>query len=248
MIEHPLTQQLQQLKCHGMAQAIQEQFDNDEYRTLSFDERLALLIEREKLARENRQYTSRLRRATLKHAAAIVDIQYNQHRGLSQTVITKLSAGDYLRKRQNLLITGATGTGKTFLACAFGEQACRQSFRVKYWRVSRLLQAFIIARADGTYSKLLKQLSQVNLLILDDWGLEPLNDVNKRDLLELLDDRHQEASTCLTSQLPVKQWHSYIADPTLADAILDRLVHNAHKIELLGDSMRKTSKEVDTVM
>lgn len=165
MIEHPILEQLRQLKLHGMVQALQEQLDNDTYQTLAFEERLALLLEREKIERENRQYTARLRKATLKHVVAIPDVRYDAARNLSKSVVLKLSEGRYLHKKYNLLITGKTGTGKTFLACAFAEQACKQGFKVKYWRISRLLHALVVARGDGSYTRLLKQLAQINLLM-----------------------------------------------------------------------------------
>ena len=239
MLTHPLFEQLQQLRCSGMIAALKEQMEKPDIAQLSFDERLALLIERECLLRENRRLKNRLRQAKLKTQACLEDIDYQAERGLIKSIISQLSSCDWIGRKQNLLITGATGTGKTFLSCAFAHQGCLQGYTSYYIRLPRLFQMLTVAKGDGTYMKFLITLAKTQLLILDDWGLTPMDDNQRRDLLEILDDRHNHSSTIVTSQLPIKLWHDAMGDPTLNDAILDRLVHNAHKLELKGESMRK---------
>jgi len=245
MLTHPLMEQLRQLRCVGMSEAFHEQLNQIDCHELSFEERLSLLVERELMLRETRQLKSRLTHAQLKQKACLMDIDYQASRGLAKNTIQSFSTCQFIAKKQNILITGCTGTGKTFLACALGHQACLEGFRVKYWRLPRLLQAMNIARGDGSYSKFLLQLAKTDFVILDDWGLEPLTAQTRRDLLEVLDDRHNQSATCITSQLPIKHWHETIGDPTLADAILDRVIHNAHKVELKGESLRKKINALD---
>ena len=239
MLTHPLFEQLKTLRWQGVLEAFQEQIGTPDINRLSFDERFALLIERECLVRDNRKLTNRLRQAKLKEQACIEDIDYSSERQLSRTVITRLAQCNFIARKENLLITGPTGTGKTYLACAFANQACRQGYGARYIRLPKLFQAITIAKGDGSYIKLMEHVSKLSLLVLDDWGVAPMTDANRRDLLEIIDDRYNQASTLITSQLPVNTWHDSIGDATLGDAILDRLLHNAHRIEIDGPSMRK---------
>jgi DNA replication protein DnaC len=222
-----------------MARALTEQAQTPEIQNLTFEERLALLIEREVTERHNRQTSSRLRRARLKQSAVAEDIDYRHPRGLDRLLFRRLLTGDWVRGHHNVLITGPTGVGKTYLACALADAACRQGYTALYQRLPRLLEELTIARADGHYLKLMSTLAKVDVLVLDDWGLAILDGERRRDLLEVLDERYQTHSTVVTSQLPVAHWHDALGDPTLADAILDRLVHHAHPLTLAGDSLRK---------
>jgi DNA replication protein DnaC len=241
MLTHPLFEQLKTLRCDGMLEAFQDQLNTPDINRLSFDERFALLIEREYILRENRKLTNRLRQAKLKEpTACIEDIDYSPERHLSKTVITRLAECGFISRKENILITGPTGAGKTYLACAFANQACRQGYGARYIRLPKLFQEISIAKADGSYIKLMEHVAKLSLLILDDWGLAPMTDANRRDLLEIIDDRYHRSSTLITSQLPIQAWHESIGDATLGDAILDRLIHNAHRIEVKGPSMRET--------
>ncbi|MCP5347369.1 MAG: ATP-binding protein [Pseudomonadales bacterium] len=239
MLKHPTLEKLQALKFTGMATALVDQMTTPDIEELGFEERLGLLVDREMTERESRRLTSRLRRARLRHNAALEDIDYQNPRGLDKTLIQSLAACRWVQEHLNILITGPTGVGKTWLACALAQKVCREGYTVQYVRLSRLLRELMIAKGDGRYPKLLANLAKVDVLILDDWGLIKPNAENRRDLLEVLEDRHGLRSTIVTSQLPVEEWHAVIGDPTLADAILDRLVHNAYKINLRGESLRK---------
>jgi DNA replication protein DnaC len=239
MLTHPTLDKLQALKFTGMASALAEQSKMPDIEELAFEERLGLLVDRELTERENRRLTSRLRRAKLKHNAALEDIDYRHPRGLDKSLIQSLAACRWVKEHLNILLTGPTGVGKTWLACALAHKACREGHTAHYLRLPRLLQDMAIAKGDGRYNKLLATLAKTDVLIIDDWGLAKLTAENRRDLLEILEDRHGSRSTLATSQLPVDKWHDMIGDPTLADAILDRLVHNAYKINLKGGSMRK---------
>jgi DNA replication protein DnaC len=239
MLTHPTLEKLQRLKFTGMAAALAEQLQMPDIEELAFEERLGLLIDREITERENRRLSSRLRRARLKHQAAIEDIDYRHPRGLDKSLIQSLAACRWVTEHLNILLTGPTGVGKTWLACALAQKACREGHTALYLRLPRLLQEMAIAKGDGRYPKLLATLAKTEVLILDDWGLAKLTAEQRRDLLEILEDRHGVRSTLATSQLPIEKWHDLIGDPTLADAILDRLVHNAYKIHLKGGSLRK---------
>jgi DNA replication protein DnaC len=239
MLNHPTFEKLHALRLSGMYQALMEQMQMPEITALSFEERLGLLVDRESTERENRRLTTRLRQAKLRQTACIEDIDYRHPRGLDKALMTRLVTCQWVHDRQNILITGPTGIGKTWLACALGHKACREGWTALSLRLPRFLQELPIAKGDGRYGKLLTTLAKTDVLILDDWGLAPLNDENRRDLLELLDDRYDRRATMVTSQLPVDHWHEAIGEPTLADAMLDRLVHNAYKISLQGESMRK---------
>jgi DNA replication protein DnaC len=239
MLTHPTLDKLQTLKFTGMATALAEQLQMPDIEELAFEERLGLLIDREITERENRRLSSRLRRARLKHNAALEDIDYRHPRGLDKSLIQSLAACRWVTEHLNILLTGPTGVGKTWLACALAQKACREGHTALYLRLPRLLQDMAIAKGDGRYPKLLATLARTDVLVLDDWGLAKLSGEQRRDLLEILEDRHGVHSTLATSQLPVEKWHDLIGDPTLADAILDRLVHNAYKIHLKGGSMRK---------
>jgi DNA replication protein DnaC len=239
MLNHPTFEKLHILRLSGMYQALVEQMQTPDIAALSFEERLGLLVDRESTERENRRLTTRLRQAKLRQTACIEDIDYRHPRGLDKTLMTRLTTCQWVRDRHNVLSTGPTGIGKTWLACALGHKVCREGWTALYLRLPRFLQELPIAKGDGHYGKLLTTLAKTDLLILDDWGLAPLSDENRRDLLELLDDRYDRRATMVTSQLPVDHWHEALGEPTLADAILDRLVHNAYKIALQGESMRK---------
>lgn len=239
MLKHPTLDKLQALKLTGMVAALIDQMTMPDIDELSFEERLGLLVDREITERENRRLTSRLRRARLRHNAALEDIDYRYPRGLDKGLIQSLASCQWAKEHLNILITGPTGVGKTWLACALAQKACREGYTAQYIRLGRLLRELMIAKGDGRYPKLLAGLAKVDVLLLDDWGLTKLNAENRRDLLEVLEDRHGIRSTIATSQLPMDEWHNVIGDPTLADAILDRLVHTAYKINLRGESMRK---------
>lgn len=232
--------QLKHLKLSGMAMALERQTIMPHLQALSFDERLGMLVDEENSYRENRRLDRLLKAAKMKFSSACMeDIDYSGRRGLDKGLVAGLLSCEWIRHHQNILITGATGCGKTWLGCAFGNQAARKGLHVLYRRTPRLLESLEVAHADGSLPKLRLQLAKADLLILDDWGLAPLNALARNDLLEIIDDRVGCSSTIITSQLPVDAWHSYIGDPTLADAILDRLIHTSHRLPLKGDSMRK---------
>ena len=239
MLKHPTLDKLHALKLTGMAAALADQSATPDITDLSFEERLGLLVDREMTERDNRRMTSRLRRAKLRHNAILEDLDYRYSRGLDKGLVQSLASCQWVKEHLNVLITGPTGVGKTWLACALAHKACREGYTAQYVRLTRLLRELTIAKGDGQYSKLLTSLAKVDVLILDDWGLMKLSAENRRDLLEVLEDRHGRRSTIATSQLPIEEWHGVIGDATLADAILDRLVHNAYKINLRGESMRK---------
>ena len=239
MLKHPTLDKLHALKLTGMAAALEDQSATPDITDLSFEERLGLLVDREMTERDNRRMTSRLRRAKLRHNAILEDLDYRYSRGLDKGLVQSLAGCQWVKEHLNVLITGPTGVGKTWLACALAHKACREGYTAQYVRLTRLLRELTIAKGDGQYSKLLTDLAKVDVLILDDWGLMKLSAENRRDLLEVLEDRHGRRSTIATSQLPIEEWHGVIGDATLADAILDRLVHNAYKINLRGESMRK---------
>ena len=239
--EHTLDQ-LRSLRLDGMIRAIEEQTMNPAAAALSFDERLSLIVQREITWREDRRLQRLLKAAKLKVSDACVeDIDWRASRGLDRAMVTALAGGDWLRHGQNLLITGATGCGKTWLACALAHQAARSGFSVLYTRAVRLFDELQVAHGDGSFARRLSQLAKLDLLLIDDFAISPIDAGQRNDLLELLDDRVGSRSTLITSQLPVKAWHTYLDDPTLADAILDRVVHSSHKIELKGRSLRENN-------
>jgi DNA replication protein DnaC len=239
MLDHPTLDLLHELGLHGMAQGLRELAQNPEARVLEHGEWLAILLEHEATLRRQKRFEARARTARLRHAASVEDVDYRAQRGLDRTLFLKLAACQWIRDHRNLLVTGPCGTGKSWLACALGHKACRENLSVLYQRVPRLMAALALARGDGRYAKLLRSLARVNLVILDDWGPEPLGPEQRRDLLEIVEDRYDTGSLLMTSQLPIERWYEIIGDPTLADAILDRVVHNAYRIELKGDSLRK---------
>lgn len=236
-------EKLHGLRLKGMYRALEEQLQRGDAAELSFDERLALLVDCEWQLREERRTNRRLKQAKLKQRACAEDIDYRYPRGLDRALMQDLLSAHWVRSRRNLIITGATGLGKTWLACALGDKACREGMSVEYYRVPRLLTELAIARADGTLLKFLDRLARVDLLVLDDWGLSPLESQGQHDLLELVDDRAGKRSLLVTSQLPTNKWHSMVADPSVADALLDRIVGTAQQIALKGASMRKGDPE-----
>ncbi|UPT83494.1 IS21-like element helper ATPase IstB (plasmid) [Bradyrhizobium barranii subsp. apii] len=247
MLNHPTHERLIELGLSGMAKAFEEQRRSPDLEALPFEDRIGLLVDREAAERDTRRLTTRLKLASLRQNACVEDVDLRTPRGIDRAVFAKLASGDWIDRHENLLITGATGLGKSWLACALGHKACRDNRSVLYHRVPRLFEALGLARGDGRYARLLKTLGRAQVLILDDWGLSVLTAAERRDLLEILDDRHGRSSTIVTSQLPVDTWHEVIGDPTLGDAILDRLVHNAHRLQLAGESMRKRNAKTITL-
>ena len=240
MLKHPTLDQLHALGLHGMAKAFAEIAAGGEADGLGHHEWLGLLLDRETSWRQDKRLVARLRVAKLRQQACVEDVDYRNPRGLDRALFQKLAEGEWINAHDNLALIGPTGVGKSWLASALGHKACRDNRSVLYQRVPRLFEALALARGDGRHPRLLRNLGRADLLILDDWGLEQLDAAARHDLLEILEDRYGRRSTMITSQLPVDRWHEIIGDPTYADAILDRLVHNAHRIELAGESMRRT--------
>jgi DNA replication protein DnaC len=242
MLNEQTFDKLYAMKLIGMSEGFKEQLEQSSFRDLSFEERLAMLVDRQWIWKENKRLKRLLQDAKLKLQASLEDIDYRTPRGIEKSVILSLTSCQWIRSHQNLLISGPTGGGKTFLACAFAQKACREGFRSLYLRSPQFFYQIALARADGSYGTLMKRLSKTHLLVLDDLGLTPLTDTERRDLLEVIEDRTGNSSTLITSQLPIDHWHDHIGDPTIADAIMDRLIHNAHRIQLKGGSMRKKQK------
>jgi DNA replication protein DnaC len=242
MLNQPTLNSLRSLRLTGMAEAFAQQLEQPDLHRLSFDERLALLVDRELTYRNNRRLQRLLHSAHFRQQVSVEEINFQAKRGLDRSLVAALSSCDWIRQHHNLLITGATGTGKSWIACAFGQAACRQGLSVKYERTHRLLDQLRIARGDGSYHKRLSQLAKFDLLILDDFGLKSLQQTERHDLLELIEDRHALHSTLITSQLPVSAFYEYLNEPTIADALLDRLLTNAHRLDLRGESLRRKSK------
>lgn len=239
MLTNQTIDTLRQLRLNGMADAYVRQQKDVHSGELSFDDRFGLLVDHEWTLRKNRQLTRLLRAANLRVQATPEEIDYHIPRGLDRSLLQQLLTGQWLTQRHNLLISGPTGAGKTFLASALATGACRQGFTVRYHRLSRLLQEMMMAKGDGTYRRVSQSLAKIDLLILDDWGLANVSAPEARELLDILDDRVRQHSTCVVSQIPVELWHDQFSNATLADAVLDRLVHDAYRIQLKGDSMRK---------
>ena len=239
MLNQPTLEKLQTMKLHGMADAFRTQLETADASQLSFEERFAMLVDQQWLWKENRALARRLRVAKLKERGVIEDIDYQHPRGLDRKLIRTLASSEWVRQHQNLLLIGPTGIGKTWLGCALAQKACRDGFTILHKRSSELFRDLAVAHVDGSFGRLLTKLARIDILVLDDFAMAPLKDSERRDFLELCDDRYQRRSIILTSQLPLAHWHEQIGDPTLADSILDRLVHNAYRIELNGESMRK---------
>jgi DNA replication protein DnaC len=238
VLNQPTLTKLHAMKLSAMAEAMERQLGSSEHAHLAFEERIGLLVDAEWARREERKLTRRLQLAKLRHAASIEDLDFRASRGLDRQVVLSLAQCGWIRDGLNVLITGLTGTGKSYLACALAERACRSGFSAHYVRTARLVHDLAVARGDGSYSRALSRLAKIDLLVLDDWLLAPLKESERRDLLEVIEDRHERRSTLITSQLPVKAWHDALGEPTIADSICDRLIHGAYQIDLKGKSMR----------
>jgi len=239
MLREPLMNKLTSMKLWGMLEGLREQIENPQYKELSFEERLGLILDREWNLRQDRGLKRRLQIARFREAAVMEDLELSTKRGLDRSQVLYLAQEDWIRQKLNVIITGPTGAGKTYLACALGTAACRNHFSVRYFQMSRLLQKVTLSQADGSYPKLLNSLAKAHLLIIDDWLRTPLSKSQTSDILEIIEDRYKLSSTILATQVPVADWHERMANPTLADAIMDRVIHNAYRLELKGESMRK---------
>ena len=232
------------MRLNGMADAFRQQLEQPDVSGLSFEERFGMLVDRQWSWKEDRALARRLRTSRLKSPASVEDIDYQTPRGLDRSLVRSLTAeSEWAKQHLNILLTGATGVGKSWLAAALAHKACRDGYTAYYARAAQLFRELALAHADGSFGRLLRRLSQTDVLVIDDWAMAPLTDPERRDILEIFDDRYQTRSTILTSQLPISSWHAQIGDPTIADSILDRLVHHAHRIELKGESLRKKRKE-----
>jgi len=240
MMNQATLDKMQAMKMAAMAEAFGNQLGSSQYAELIFEERVGLLVDAEWTAREQRKLSRRLRAAKLRHAASLENVDFKTPRRLHRQVVLSLGTCAWIGERQNLILTGPTGIGKSFLSCAFVEAACRKGFSATYVRMPRLLHDLAVSRGDGTYTRHLTRLAKLDLLAIDDWLLAPLKDAERRDLLEVIEDRSERASTLIASQLPVKDWHGVIGDPNQADALCDRLLHQAHRMELKGPSLRQT--------
>ena len=243
MLNQPTIEKLQIMKLHGMAQAFREQLESTGANQLSFEERFGLLVDQQWLWKENRALARRLQTARLKERSVIEDIDYQHPRGLDRKLMRTLATSEWIRQHQHVLLIGPTGIGKSWLGCALAQKACRDGFSVLHKRCSELFRDLAVAHADGSLGRQLLRFSRIDVLLLDDFAMAPLKDSERRDLLEICDDRYQRRSLILTSQVPLAHWHEQIGDPTIADSILDRIVHNAHRIELQGESMRKRRRK-----
>jgi len=243
MLMQPTLEKLYSMKLIGMAEAIRRQSQDPEAAQLSFEERVAMIVDQQWDWRQQKALTRRMKNARFKVEAVVEDIDYRQPRRLDRSLIRSLSGGDWVAQHHNLIITGPCGVGKSFLACALAQKAVRDGFTALYTRAPRLLRDLGVARADGSFGTLLDRIARIDVLVVDDWAMAPLADSERRDFLEICDDRYATRSTVLTSQVPITHWHDQIGDPTVADSILDRLVHNAHRIELQGASMRKSQND-----
>jgi DNA replication protein DnaC len=239
MLNQQTIEKLAALKLNGMAENFTIQLQQPKMNDLSFEDRFAMIVDAQWNWKENSRMKRYLRDAKLKLQACVEDIDYKTQRGIDQSVMMRLIAGDWIKSFQNIIITGPTGVGKTFLACALANRACRNGFHSLYLRSPGFYYQMALSRGDGSYGKIMNKLSKTNVLIIDDFGIAPLTDTERRDLFEVVDERHGHGSTIITSQLPIENWHEIIGDPTIADGILDRIIHNAHKINLKGGSMRK---------
>ncbi len=240
MLEQPMNEKLLAMRLHGMAEALKTQEQDPASRELSFLDRLALLVDQQWSWRENQALTRRMKSAKLRVDACVEDIDYRAARGLEKSVVRGLAKeSTWVRHHENIFVLGPTGVGKSFIACALAQKACRDGHSAYYTRAAALFRDLAMARADGSFRNLLARLSRIDVLVVDDWAMAPLSEPERRDFWEICEDRYQVRSLILTSQLPVTRWHEQIGDPTVADGILDRIVHNAHRIELRGDSMRK---------
>lgn len=245
MIEQTI-ENLKSIRCSALARALKEQLESPEHLNLSFEERLSMLVEAEVLHRDNRRMKRNLNAAKLKQSASLESVDFETKRGLKRAQLLELATCHWIRKHHNLIITGPTGVGKSFLSCALAEKACRSNLRARYTKTSELARELLVAREDGSYPSLRAKLAKTHLLVLDEWLRDPLSQDAARELLDLIDDRFRSASTLFASQLPIRDWHQHIQDPTLADALLDRVVHDSHRIELSGDSMRKATTPIPT--
>jgi len=244
MLNEQTVEQLSSMRLSGMLEAFKEQMTSTRYGKLSFEERFSMMVEKEWELREERALKRRLKKSRIKQQACVQDIDYRHPRGLDRSLMRSLASCRFVKDGHNVIITGPTGVGKSYIACALAHQACLKGFSSFYIRAPRLTEELLLSHADGSHLKFLDRLARFELMVIDDWGIAPLKDQERRDLLEVIEDRAQDRSTIVTSQYPASSWHHFIGDPTIAEAIMDRLIHNAHRLELKGGSMRKVRANV----